>query len=874
MLAGVVEAQSLADLNALTVAPESRCSPYERSHYSYPQSVEEQIVQRQGGAYSPYDGTVFESLGDSDIEHIVATSEAHDSGMCAEDRDARKTFARDLDNLTLATPQLNRHQKSGKDAGEWLPAQNRCWFAQTIVHVKKKYALSVDQREYNALRGILVQATCGGGVTVSESALALTELGSSNAAEKTYTVALASDPTADVTITVANGDATAVEVDTDSGAAGNQHTLTFTHGSSGNWATAQTVTVRALNDGDGDNESFEIAHSASAASGPYDGATISPVAVTTTDAGHGVVVSESGLSVAENGGADTYAIVLNSQPAYDVMVIVSSGTPGAATVNAPGGTAGAAQTLTFSPSGSNAWNRAQTIAVAGVDDNIDNPEDSRSSTISHAISSSDANYNNLSLPDVTVTVHDDDDAPAEIALSVDNNSVAENDGATLIAVTATVQGSTRFASAQTVAVTIAGSGGANVVGFAATPSAFDIVIDAGAQTGAGTFTLAPTNNSANERDETVTASGSLTGVTVRPATILLADDDEATPPPPPPPPATPLASFAQAAASVTESAGTHDVTVNVSPAPTVDVTVDYSLSGTAARGADYAISGAGSVLVGANQSAVIIPVAIADDSEDEPSETVILTLTSGTGYDVGSASVHTLTIADNDEDAGGTGSSPPPPPSPPAKPEVTLSVSPIPVVEGEEATVTVSLSQRVSRTVTIPLVLTAGAAEEGDYGALASIVIEANQPNGTGVIATMKDDDTDDETFTVALGTLPEGFAAGAQTSVEVTISDDTDVTSIEPLGGEIPVAFALEQNYPNPFNPSTEIAYELPASEYVRLEVFDRTGRRVALLVDGARSPGRHTVRFEASGLPSGLYVYRMQTGRETLARKMVLVR
>ncbi len=631
MLAGVVEAQSLADLEALTVAPESRCSPYERSHYSYPQSVEEQIVQRQGGAYSPYDGTVFASLGDSDIEHIVATSEAHDSGMCAEDRDARKTFARDLDNLTLATPQLNRHQKSGKDAGEWLPAQNRCWFAQTIVHVKKKYALSVDQREYNALRGILVQATCGGGVTVSESALALAELGSSNAAEKTYTVALASDPTADVTITVANGDPTAVEVDTDSGAAGNQHTLTFTHGSSGNWATAQTVTVRALNDGDADNESFEIAHSASAASGPYDGFEISPVAVTTTDAGHGVVVSESGLSVAENGGADTYAIVLNSQPAHDVMVIVSSGTPGAATVNAPGGTAGAAQTLTFSASGSNAWNTPQMIAVAGVDDNIDNPEDSRSSTISHAVSSSDANYHNLSLPNVMVTVIDDDDAPPP-------------------------------------------------------------------------------------------------------------------PPPPPPPPA--------------------------------------------------------------------------------------------------------------------------------AKPEVTLSVSPIPVAEGEEATVTVSLSQRVSSAVTIPLVLTAGAAEEGDYGALASIVIEANQPNGTGVIATMKDDDTDDETFTVALGTLPEGFAAGAQTSVEVTIADDTDVTSIASPAREVPVAFALEQNYPNPFNPSTEIAYELPASEYVRLEVFDRTGRRVALLVDGARSPGRHTIRFEATGLPSGLYVYRMQAGSETQTRKMILVR
>lgn len=155
-LAGVAEAQSLSDLGALTVAPESRCSPYDRSDYSYPQSVEELIVQAQGGAYSPYDGTVFESLKDSDIEHIVATSEAHDSGLCAAERETRKTFARDIDNLTLATPQLNRHQKSGKDAGEWLPAQNRCWFARTIVHVKKKYDLSVDQREYDALQNILV----------------------------------------------------------------------------------------------------------------------------------------------------------------------------------------------------------------------------------------------------------------------------------------------------------------------------------------------------------------------------------------------------------------------------------------------------------------------------------------------------------------------------------------------------------------------------------------------------------------------------------------------------------------------------------------------------------------------------------------------
>ena len=112
------------------------------------------------------------------------------------------------------------------------------------------------------------------GVTVSPTSLALTELGSSSTIEKTYTVVLDTDPGVDVTITATNGDATAVEVDTDAGTTGNQNTLTFTHGNSGNWNTAQTVTVRALNDADGANESFNITHAASAASGAYNGITV------------------------------------------------------------------------------------------------------------------------------------------------------------------------------------------------------------------------------------------------------------------------------------------------------------------------------------------------------------------------------------------------------------------------------------------------------------------------------------------------------------------------------------------------------------------------------------------------------------------------
>ena len=153
VLGGTVSAETW---RGLTIAPEHRCSPYERKRdYAYPQSVEQDIVRALGAVYGPYTGTCFRSTGDTDIEHIVATSEAHDSGLCAEDSARKRRFATDLRNLTLASPRVNRHQKSGKDAGEWLPELNRCWFAGRVLEVKRAYGLTVDQREAEALERIL-----------------------------------------------------------------------------------------------------------------------------------------------------------------------------------------------------------------------------------------------------------------------------------------------------------------------------------------------------------------------------------------------------------------------------------------------------------------------------------------------------------------------------------------------------------------------------------------------------------------------------------------------------------------------------------------------------------------------------------------------
>jgi|AntRauTorcE11897_2_1112592.scaffolds.fasta_scaffold01649_1 hypothetical protein len=96
----------------------------------------------------------------------------------------------------------------------------------------------------------------------------------------------------------------------------------------------------------------------------------------------------------------------------------------------------------------------------------------------------------------------------------------------------------------------------------------------------------------------------------------------------------------------------------------------------------------------------------------------------------------------------------------------------------------------------------------------------------------------------------------------------------VESQPGEVPRTAVLHQNYPNPFNPVTVISYQLPKSRDVTLEVFDVTGRRVAVLVDELRAAGQNRVTFDASGLSSGVYIYRLRAGELIRTRKMILVK
>jgi len=102
----------------------------------------------------------------------------------------------------------------------------------------------------------------------------------------------------------------------------------------------------------------------------------------------------------------------------------------------------------------------------------------------------------------------------------------------------------------------------------------------------------------------------------------------------------------------------------------------------------------------------------------------------------------------------------------------------------------------------------------------------------------------------------------------------ETDAAATSVLDEERPVNYSLKQNYPNPFNPSTLITYSIPESGHVKLEVFDISGRPIAVLEDGMVTSGSHTVHFDARGLASGMYIYRIKTRDFSETRQMLLIK
>ena len=119
--------------------------------------------------------------------------------------------------------------------------------------------------------------------------------------------------------------------------------------------------------------------------------------------------------------------------------------------------------------------------------------------------------------------------------------------------------------------------------------------------------------------------------------------------------------------------------------------------------------------------------------------------------------------------------------------------------------------------------------------------------------------------------TITAAGATGSPKTVEVR---QASYTSVDKLNSGKPVSFKLFQNYPNPFNPTTMIEFQLPSSSFVVIKVFNLAGKEISTLVEKQYTAGIYHVEWNASGLTSGVYYYRIHADKYSETKKMILMR
>ena len=276
------------------------------------------------------------------------------------------------------------------------------------------------------------------------------------------------------------------------------------------------------------------------------------------------------------------------------------------------------------------------------------------------------------------------------------------------------------------------------------------------------------------------------------------------------------------------------VTARLSATLSNSVTIPLELASLTAESGDF--GSLVSITVAGGQTTGTGTISTTDDADTDDETFTVSLGTLPTEVTAGTPSSVEVTIRDGDE--------PPPPP----KPTVSLAVSPNPVDEGQSVTVTARLSTTLSNSVTIPLELTSGTAESGDFGSLVSITVSGGQTTGTGTISTVDDADTDDETFTVSLGTLPTELTAGEPALVVVTIEDGD-----EPPPPPTPtVSLSVAPNPVDEGQPVTvavSLSETLPNSVTIPLELASLTaesgdfGSLVSITVAGGQTTGTGTI-------------------------------
>ena len=580
--------------------------------------------------------------------------------------------------------------------------------------------------------------------TLSIDSPSVTEGGDSESTNLTFTATLSAASGRQVTVAYADAETGTATSGTDY-TTFTGGTLTFTAGT-----TSRTFNVSVTGDTDIEaNETVVVTLS---------GATNATLATTT---GTGTITNDDGTTISVNsssvreGNSGTrtlgFTITLSEASSQPVSIVYTDTLTGTATpgtdYNAPN--VGALSGTIRIPAG--ATRQGFGFIVRG--DVFDEEDETIVFRLSNATNAT------IATPTFTGTITDDDATPS-IALTVDDTSVGESDGATTITVTATLDGTTRFPAARTVTVSVAGSGAASAVDFAAV-SDFDIEIAAGAASGTGSFTLTPTADALDETNETVTVSGALGSLTVNSATITLTDDD-----------ATP--SLSVDSPSVTEGdSGSKNLTftATLSAASGKEVTVNWARAGggTATSGTDYAVITGGTLTFPAETISQTFNVSVTGDTDDESNETILVFLSNAANATLATVA-GTGTIIDDD--------------GAPA-----LSIDSPSVTEGDSGTknltFTVTLSPASTGQVTVNYAdAGTGTARSGtDYTAITAgtLTFAAGDTSKTFDVAVRGDTiDESNETVVVTLSGATGATLATATGTGMITDNDDTPTLSID----------------------------------------------------------------------------------------------
>ena len=423
-----------------------------------------------------------------------------------------------------------------------------------------------------------------------------------------------------------------VTVRASSGASKNDLTLSGTMLTiPANSANSNSITISAVdNDIDTDDKEFTV--SASAAGG-HGVATPGSLTLTVQDEDtRGITITATTLVLDEVDDSSTssidehektYTIVLDSEPTGNVKVSLTNEDETAAVVKP------VMHTFT-----SGNWDQAKVFTVTSKNDNIDNTDDRKTTKISHEVSADATDYADETIDDVNVTVNDDDATPRRIRLEVDTNvtssgkqrRIREPAGQTEVEVTARVVGSSRFADAQRIDVSVGKSGDTASEGTDYnTISGVVITIPAGAESASKRFNLTPINDTVDETNERITVDGTgldTPSLNIVEDTITIIDDE-----------GTPTVSLVLGASAIGENAGSTTVTASLDRASGANISLTVAVTPVdPAVAGDFTLSSNTTLTIAAGSlaSTETVSITAVDNKIDTPNKELTVSATATT----------------------------------------------------------------------------------------------------------------------------------------------------------------------------------------------------------------------------------------------------